>query len=328
MQGLTSARWVQTVQAITAVYDEAFTQTPLLLQMASIFEHQTERQQFVDYAAARGIGLKHNGLTPDNEGVVYDNPNYSFYQSGAFDLMRKWANRADRLGELRLPAHGRDRHDVGHLQRADKHADYMVLGSDITTDPARRPILEFANAHLGQTLDTTPSVWVALRETQKSWYPDRGNYEFWLWQNDQAPGAARWPSGIPAEPQGRFTRRTDAPANPYMFFDIADGYAALHSNATLDIVVTYLDQGTDRWADVPDQPDLYHSAGSSRKPTPTPGRPPPSLPVAPCSPTNSRAAVTIRAAISASTAAATAMRSFTSSRSNPTAVVRHRSPSA
>ncbi len=266
--GLTSARWVQTVQAITAVYDEAFTQTPLLLQMASIFEHQTERQQFVDYAAARGIGLKHNGLTPDNEGVVYDNPNYSFYQSGAFDLMRKWANRVpigwESYDYLLTGVTGTT---WGIYNGLDKHADYMVLGSDITTDPARRPILEFANAHLGQTLDTTPSVWVALRETQKSWYPDRGNYEFWLWQNDQAPGGrtvALWNTG--SEPQGRFTRRTDAPANPYMFFDIADGYAALHSNATLDIVVTYLDQGTDRWElTYPTSSDLYHSAGVVQK---------------------------------------------------------------
>ncbi len=266
--GLTSARWVQTVQAITAIYDDAFAQTPLLLQMASIFEHQTERREFVDYAAARGIGLKHNGLTPDNEGVVYDNPAYSFYQSGAFDLMRKWGNH--------VPI-GWESYDYlltgvtgtlwGIYNGLDKHADYMVLASDITTDPARRSILDFANAHLGRTLDSTPSVWVALRETQKTWYPDRGNYEFWLWQNDQAPGGrtvAVWNTG--PEPQGRFTRRTDAPANPYMFFDIADGFVALHGNTTLEISVTYLDQGSDRWElTYPTASNLYQSAGIVQK---------------------------------------------------------------
>lgn len=266
--GLTSARWVQTVQAITAIYDDAFAQTPLLLQMASIFEHQTERREFVDYAAARGIGLKHNGLTPDNEGVVYDNPNYSFYQSGAFDLMRKWANRVPIGWEsYDYLLTGLTGTTWGIYNGLDKHADYMVLASDITTDPVRRPILEFANAHLGQTLDTTPSVWVALRETQKTWYPDRGNYEFWLWQNDQAPGGrtvALWNTG--PEPQGRYTRRTDAPANPYMFFDIADGYVALHGHATLDIEVTYLDQGTDRWElTYPTAANLHQSAGVVQK---------------------------------------------------------------
>lgn len=266
--GLTSAQWIQTVQAITDIYDDAFEQTPLLLQMASVFEHHAERRQFVDYAAARSIGLKHNGLMPDNEGVIYDNPNYSFYGSGAFDLMKKWGNR--------VPI-GWESYDYlitgvtgttwGIYNGLDKHADYMVLGSDVTTDPARRAILEFANAHLGRTLDTTPSVWVALRETQITWYPDRGNYEFWLWQNDDAPGGRSvplWNTG--PVPQGRFTRRTDAPANPYLYFDIADGYVALHGDAALDIVVTYLDQGSDTWElSYPTASNLYHGAGVIQK---------------------------------------------------------------
>ncbi len=266
--GLTSARWVQTVQAITTLYDDAFSQTPLLLQMASIFEHQTERREFVDFAAARGIGLKHNGLTPDNDGVVYDNPAYSFYQSGAFDLMRKWGNRVpigwESYDYLLTGVTGTT---WGIYNGLDKHADYMVLADDITTDPARRPLLEFANAHLGRTLDTTPSVWVALRETQKTWYPDRGNYEFWLWQNDDVPGGrtvALWNTG--PEPQGRFTRRTDAPNNPYMYFDIADGYVALHGDTPLDITVIYLDQGNDRWElSYPTASNLYQSAGVVQK---------------------------------------------------------------
>ena len=91
--GLTSDLWIQTVESITDIYLNAFQRTPLLLQMASVFQHDTERRQFADYAASRGVGLKHNGLLPDNDGVAYDDPSYSFYQAGAFDLMRKWGDR-------------------------------------------------------------------------------------------------------------------------------------------------------------------------------------------------------------------------------------------
>jgi uncharacterized protein with FMN-binding domain len=31
-------------------------------------------------------------------------------------------------------------------------------------------------------------VWVALRETEYTWYPERGNFMYWLYQNDTVPG--------------------------------------------------------------------------------------------------------------------------------------------
>ncbi|MGB3062504.1 MAG: hypothetical protein WBE17_22480, partial [Anaerolineae bacterium] len=266
--GLTSDLWVQAVESITDLYANAFQRTPLLLQMASVFQHDTERRQFADYAASRGIGLKHNGMLPDNDGVVYDNPAYSFYQAGAFDLMNKWGDRVPIGWEsYDYLITGLTGTTWGIFNGLDKHADYMVLASDITTDPDRRAILDFANAHLGSSLLDTPGVWVALRETERTWYPDRGNYEFWLWQNDEAPGGRStplWNSG-PA-PQGRYTRRTDAPANPYLYFDIADGYVALHDGEALDISVTYLDTGADTWElEYPTAATLYQGAGQVRK---------------------------------------------------------------
>ena len=266
--GLTSDLWVQAVESITDLYANAFQRTPLLLQMASVFQHDTERRQFADYAASRGIGLKHNGLLPDNDGVVYDNPAYSFYQAGAFDLMKKWGERVPIGWEsYDYLITGLTGATWGIFNGLDKHADYMVLASDITTDPNRRAILDFANDHLGRSLLDTPSVWVALRETERTWFPDRGNFEFWLWQNNDAPGGRSvplWNSG--PEPQGRYTRRTDAPANPYLYFDIADGYVALHSGETLDISVTYLDTGTDTWElEYPTAAALYQGAGQVHK---------------------------------------------------------------
>ena len=169
--------------------------------------HDTERRQFADYAASRGIGLKHNGLLPDNDGVVYNDPTYSFYQSGAFDLMKKWGDRVPIGWEsYDYLLTGLTGTTWGIYNGLDKHADYMVLASDITTDASRRPLLDFANAHLGRSLVDTPSVWVALRETEKAWFPDRGNYEFWLWQNDQAPGGRSVPLwNVGPFAQGRYT---------------------------------------------------------------------------------------------------------------------------
>ena len=266
--GLTSDLWIQTVESISDIYLNAFQRTPLLLQMASVFQHDTERRQFADYAASRGIGLKHNGLLPDNDGVVYNDPAYSFYQSGAFDLMKKWGDRVPIGWEsYDYLITGLTGTTWGIYNGLDKHADYMVLASDITTDASRRPILDFANAHLGRSLVDTPSVWVALRESERTWFPDRGNYEFWLWQNDQAPGGRSvplWNHG--PLPQGRYTRRTDAPANPYLYFDIADGYVALHHADTLDISVTYLDEGSDTWElEYPTDATLYQGAGVVQK---------------------------------------------------------------
>ncbi len=266
--GLTSDLWIQTVESITDIYLNAFQRTPLLLQMASVFQHDTERRQFADYAASRGVGLKHNGLLPDNDGVAYDDPSYSFYQAGAFDLMRKWGDRVPIGWEsYDYLLTGLTGTTWGIYNGLDKHADYMVLASDITTDASRRPLLDFANAHLGRSLLDTPSVWTALRETERTWFPDRGNYEFWLWQNDQAPGGRSVPLwNVGSSPQGRFTRRTDAPANPYLYFDIADGYVALHHGETLDISITYLDQGADTWElEYPTAATLYQGAGLVQK---------------------------------------------------------------
>ncbi|HEY64438.1 MAG TPA: DNRLRE domain-containing protein, partial [Caldilineae bacterium] len=248
--GLTSDLWVQTVNRIVDMYVEAFPNTTLFLQYAPTFVRQSERRRFTDYAASRGVGLKHNGLKPDGgDGMIINDPTYSLYGAGQYDPMFKWWSQVpiawESYDNLMTGVEGTL---WGVYNGLDKHADYFVFSLDVVTDPARFEILQFANEHLGRTIQDTPSVWVALRETEGSWYPDYGNYEFWLYQNDDAPGGKTVPLWrVGTAPEGRYTRRTDeATGNPYMYFNVDNGYIYGGVNR-VTIHVTYYDQGTDTW---------------------------------------------------------------------------------
>ena len=77
----------------------------------------------------------------------------------------------------------------------DKHADFLMLDTKVTSAADRQDLLKFAGRYLGRTIDDTPSVWTALRETEYDWFPDYGNFEFWLYQNDAVPGGKTVPRG-------------------------------------------------------------------------------------------------------------------------------------
>ncbi len=130
----------------------------------------------------------------------------------------------------------------------DKRTDFLVLDTAVSTAADRQDLLQFAAKYLGKRLPDIPSAWVAMRETEYDWFPDYGNYEFYLFQNDAVPGGktvAQYKINTTAE--GRYTRRTDqASGNPNMYFDLDDNYAyGMPYKATF--TVTYLDKGTDKW---------------------------------------------------------------------------------
>lgn len=115
-----------------------------------------------------------------------------------------------------------------------------------------------------------------------SYFPPLGNFEFWLYQDDgvtggrtvpetyissingQTPQAGLCPAtsngppgypcnsnaynpALPAVREARTIRRTDqSTGNPWMYFDIDDGYIAGQTNGA-DITVTYWDHGVDRF---------------------------------------------------------------------------------
>lgn len=109
----------------------------------------------------------------------------------------------------------------------------------------------------------------------KSDWPQLGNYQFWLYQlddveggrtvpetNEQATGGQPvglgncpyepcYPSAynpqLPTDRRAWVIRRTDqASGNPFMWFDVDDGYMTGDGNQ-VEILVTYWDHGTDRW---------------------------------------------------------------------------------
>ncbi|MGQ9585540.1 MAG: DNRLRE domain-containing protein, partial [Anaerolineae bacterium] len=249
--GLTGDLWVQTVNRIVDQYRAAFPTKPLLLQMAPFFLTNHERKAFTDYAASLGVGMKHNGLRPDADALENADPLSSYYRTLQHDPMIVHGDHVPVGWEtygMMLP--GRYGRLWGILNALDKHSDYIVADNYITQEPAGYPYLEFANRYLGRTLEDTPSVWVALRETlpQYTWYPERGNFNFWLYQVDQVPGGTTVPEWqVSSEPEGYYTRRTDqATGNPYMYFDVDDRYLYGGQN-TVTVTVTYYDSGYDTW---------------------------------------------------------------------------------
>lgn len=268
--GLTSALWVQTVNRITEIYRQAFPTTPLFLQMAPYFASESERRAFTDYAASLGVGLKHNGLRADTNSLIYDDPTYTLYASGQYD---PFLTHGDRV-PLAWETYDYMLSDLpnllwGVLNALDKHADYLVANLALVEEPSRWPYLEFANRYLGRTPSDTPSVWVALREPrpENTWYPQRGNFSFYLYQDDTVPGGRTVPLwDVDASSEGRYARRTDCTSgNCLMAFDVDERYLFGGRNA-VTVTVTYWDQGTGSWEleyDAVDAP--YRSAGLVQK---------------------------------------------------------------
>ncbi len=248
--GLTSDLWVQTVDKITDLYLEAFPHKTLLIQFAPFFKNLSERKQFTDYAAERGVGLKHDGLRADGDALVVDDPSKGYYRCGQYDPFLTWGDKVA-VGwegyDYLTPGVGKTY--WGILTALDLHSDYLVLSSDIIGDPARWDDLKFANEHLGRTVYDTPDVWVALRETQYTWFPMKGNYSFFLYQNDNVPGGKSVPLwNVGSSKEGLYTRRTDeATGNEYLYFDIDDRYL-YQPHTPVTVTVTYYDKGWDSWS--------------------------------------------------------------------------------
>ncbi len=256
--GLTSNLWIETGMRMIDEYAAAFPRTQLLLMYAPFFENRGERRALTDYAASLGIGLKHNGLKPDTDDATYDS-SYTWPGGGQYDPMLKyWQDVA--IGWESYEAQymtGLVNTTWGVLSGLDKHADYFVFSRDLVEKTDRHPILRFAQQHLGKTLANSPSAWVAMRDSELLYGAQRGSYSMFMVQNDQAPGGrtvAAW--SISTYPEGRYTRRTDsASGNPYMYFDIEDGYL-FDTHERVRLNVTYYNQGTGKF-------DVYYDAWGS-----------------------------------------------------------------
>ena len=205
-----------------------------------------------------------------------------------------------------------------------KHVDYLRLNIDLFIEPRKdnegNPIWEppyvrdktdniaifsWAKNYIGRSLEPgnlPPSVFVALREhrgpwitckgggpqdgqRQKTYYPEYGDFEYWLYHLRNVPGGRDVPEtrditvdflgnpydptnfndnpynpGLPRTKESWVTRRTDeGTGNPYMFFDIDDRYLYDIKGAfPVTVTVTYLDDNGDTWA-------LYYDSTSGVK---------------------------------------------------------------
>jgi len=202
---LTSGMWIETVNKFTDYYIAAFSDgstllKSLLIQYAPTYLASSETLAVTGYAAQRGAGLSHNGLLPDWTSAVNDpgtfvyNPMISWnkyvpiaFESYPFYLCSPVATYWALFNAL------------------DKHTDYMRIDKDLLTGPngpANKLFFDWAKNYWGRTPENTPSVWTVMREHRNpmemchaptapnyatgnsSSYPQMGNYNFWLTQDD------------------------------------------------------------------------------------------------------------------------------------------------
>ncbi len=232
--GLTSALWVEYINAITSAHVTAFEtaagQGPnrhLLLQYAPTFKVADERDQATDYAGARKVGLSANFLSPDLTMA------YATNGDGQYDAMLQWGGQVP----LAFESYPMDLCSpvltywavAGAL---DKHLDFlrtdiaMVRNSDgsLTTAAA---YYDWAGQYLGRTVENTPRVWTLMYEhrnptrqncrttlpayyTGGGIYPQLGNLTYWLTQVDGIAGGKTVPETNDKGADSRYARDPSA----------------------------------------------------------------------------------------------------------------------
>ncbi|MCG2769493.1 MAG: hypothetical protein L6435_14100 [Anaerolineae bacterium] len=278
----TSEEWVGYVNRVTDFYHSAFSSRglpiTLLLNMVPQFKGgyggKSEREIWSDHAAELGVGLRNSGLRVDRT------------SNWIYSPLEKWCDPDPSSGLSAAPIgwefylHWTESESDLYwtvLCGLDKHPDHFAWTNDsqgwALQEPTYQPHFRLANKYSGVTRDTTPSVWVVLRERYSVWGGEIGNHNFWLWQDDSVPGGVTVPatnvqsfyysytgltyypteydSRIDPDPgnrarEGRYCRRTDqGTGNRYMYFNIDDRYKPGETEATF--TVTYFDKGTDQW---------------------------------------------------------------------------------
>jgi len=300
--------WVETVQAMVDIWAAAWGNSkPVFLVYTPTFIHPNERVEETRYAAAKyGIGLFAGGVYADQTDVFSVPPGGNPFGTGnkKWDPIVVWNASPTATIPIAFESYlymlpDLDNFYWGILNALDKHPDFINLENDLfmnNGDPSQ-PRSEnfdqmmFANRYLGKTITTTPSVWVALREYDESHtvfgctnpfiYPQWGNYNFWLYQDNTAPGGATITAtttytytdsgictgGAPTVkvnprydpllvghgPQGWTTRRTNGAAGQnYMYFSADQRFKTAQGITTsVAITVTYFDHITgtvDTWS--------------------------------------------------------------------------------
>mgnify|MGYP005841554835 CR=1 FL=1 len=152
-----------------------------------------------------------------------------------------------------------------HPDAMDVHPEFLTQ-----SDPEW---LAFVAEHLGKRIDNTPDVWIVLRDQEfptDLWSGSTGisgfigDWTYWLYRLENEPGNRTvriWRSEMPQacrdQVYSRQARRTDqATGNPYMSFNIDDGYPFVGQKPLSEpggrvgflVELTLLNSGTDTLA--------------------------------------------------------------------------------
>jgi hypothetical protein len=286
--------WEQFAKDIINWYRQAFPNKPLMTQHYPRFRADAERRNITDYAASLFVGPKGDGLIPDRDKALQrTDPTKSYYLSYLDDPAVTYSNTVPvGFESYRFYLNTDNLLYWAILNGLDKHASYFAFDANLMRDETggntNWPMLRFANAHLGKSVFDTPDVWVALRETGLTFFPQFGNYSFYLYQDNDAPGGRTVPltyrpagteayqiqntqvetsqSFLGTYKESWICRRTDqASGQPFMYFNVDDRYLYGGSN-TVTITVKYFDRGTDTWSLEYDAVDaVTKSAGAVTK---------------------------------------------------------------
>lgn len=286
-------KWIDTINQITDSFMQNFTTgKPTFLVYTPSFVNANEKCYSTLYGASayNGFGLFLGGIYANQPGIFNAWPNITYpYNCQKWDPILYWNNSPTATVPIAMESYRymlRTMDDFywGILNGLNKHPDYFNLESDLffnNGDPNQKitenfPMMYFSNQYLGATINTTPNVWVAMREYDPATNgfgfhnnyvkPQWGNYDFWLYQDYNIAGgrtisattvsfysdtnALVWRSNpfydpilAGRGPQGWTTRRTShATGNDYVYLDVDDEFVAargLQHSAT--VTVTWFD---------------------------------------------------------------------------------------
>lgn len=233
--------WVETANEITNMYVQAFSQSTvlaknLILQYAPFYKAASERKAMTDHAVGRNVGLSYNGLLPDwvqsytNTGVgsfdpMVTNNRYNFVPMAWETYTYMLCTPVFTYWSL--------------FSALDKHADYLRIGDDLlqgSQGAENAVFFQWAKDYWGKTTQTTNSVWSVMREhrnptpycharttptytykgtdgktyvwpsSQGSTWPQLGNYNFWLYQDDAIAGGKTIPETNDKGADSRYAR--------------------------------------------------------------------------------------------------------------------------